>query len=107
MTKRAMLAMAAAAHDDSDAPCGAALHVTLTGMAAAVQRTDGTRVPLTRLDAALLAVLALEGSASRQRLLQLLWPDQEPEAARNALRQRLFRLRRAMGAELVSGQEQL
>ena len=102
-----MLAMAAAAQSDSGAQGGAELHLMLTGSAVAVRRADATRVPLARLDAALLAVLALEGSASRHRLLQLLWPDQEPEAARNALRQRLFRLRRAMGAEVVSGHEQL
>ena len=74
---------------------------------AAVLRADAARVALARLDAALLAVLALEGPTSRQRLLHLLWPDEEPENARNALRQRLFRLRRAVGAELVAGGELL
>ena len=74
---------------------------------AAVLRADAARVALARLDAALLAVLALEGPTSRQRLLQLLWPDEEPENARNALRQRLFRLRRAVGTELVAGGELL
>jgi len=53
--------------------------------------------------AALLAWLALEGPTPRMRLAQLLWPDSEPEAARNALRQRLFQLRRQLGTELVSG----
>ena len=74
---------------------------------AAVLRADAARVALARLDAALLAVLALEGPTSRQRLLHLLWPDEEPENARNALRQRLFRLRRAVGTELVAGGELL
>ena len=49
------------------------------------------------------ALLALEGPTPRMRLAQLLWPDSEPEAARNALRQRLFQLRRQLGTELVSG----
>ncbi|MCW5632394.1 MAG: AAA family ATPase [Rubrivivax sp.] len=65
-------------------------------------------MPLARLDAALLAVLAIEGPSSRQRLLQLLGSDEDdPEHARNALRQRLFRLRRAVGTDLVSGVEPL
>ena len=85
----------------------ATLRLVLTGAAAAVCRVDATRLPLARLDAALLALLAIEGATPRQRLLQLLWPDDEPEKARNVLRQRLFRLRRAVGADLVAGAELL
>jgi len=58
---------------------------------------------LTATDALLLAWLALEGPTSRERLAQLLWPASSAEAARNALRQRLFRLRKQLGAELVAG----
>ncbi|HYJ96542.1 MAG TPA: hypothetical protein VEX14_00655, partial [Burkholderiaceae bacterium] len=83
------------------------MRLVLTGPSAALHRTGAAPMALSRLDAALLAWLALEGSTSRQRLLRLLWPDQESEAARNALRQRLFRLRRAAGADLVQGSEQL
>lgn len=83
------------------------LRLTLAGSAASLQHGQAPALPLARLDAALLAVLALDGVTSRQRLLALLWPDQEPEAARNALRQRLFRLRRAAGADVVTGSEQL
>ncbi|MDE1927655.1 MAG: hypothetical protein KGI36_10775, partial [Burkholderiales bacterium] len=54
-------------------------------------------------DALLLAWLALEGPTSRERAAQLIWPASDPAAARNALRQRLFRLRRQLGAEAVSG----
>ena len=54
-------------------------------------------------DALLLAWLALEGPTARERLAALLWPDSSPEAARNALRQRLFRLRKQLGCEAVSG----
>jgi DNA-binding SARP family transcriptional activator len=85
----------------------AAPRLVLTGAAAVVCRADATRVALARLDAALLAYLAVEGVASRQRLLQLLWPDEQPDDARNALRQRLFRLRRSIGVEIVHGSEQL
>lgn len=63
----------------------------------------GRPQPLAWRDAALLAWLALEGPTARTRLAALLWPDSGPEAARNALRQRLFQLKRQFGAELVSG----
>ncbi len=61
------------------------------------------RVPLPLLDAALLCWLALEGPTPRARIAALLWPDSDTEAARNSLRQRLFKLRRLCDAELVSG----
>lgn len=54
-------------------------------------------------DAWLLAWLALEGPTPRDRLGRLLWPDSPDESARNALRQRLFRLRRLSGIDLVAG----
>ncbi|MBC7663904.1 MAG: AAA family ATPase [Caulobacter sp.] len=60
-------------------------------------------VQLAPLDAALLTWLALEGPSPRARLAQLLWPAKDPEAARNSLRQRLFQLRKALGADLVEG----
>jgi DNA-binding SARP family transcriptional activator/tetratricopeptide (TPR) repeat protein len=76
------------------------LHLMLVG-AAAVRRVDGVVRALAPIDSALLAFVALEGPTSRQRLLALLWPAQAPESARNLLRQRLFRLRRALDADLV------
>lgn len=67
---------------------------------------DGSSTPLNANDAALLALLAVDGPSSRERAIVLLWPDEaDPARARNALRQRLFRLRRAAGRELVSGDE--
>lgn len=62
----------------------------------------GAPAPLAPRDAALLVWLALEGPTPRARLAALLWPDSTPEAARNALRQRLFQLKRQFG-ELVVG----
>ncbi|HEY2559954.1 MAG TPA: AAA family ATPase [Caldimonas sp.] len=76
------------------------LHLLLAG-SAAVRRADGGVRPLAPLDSALLAFVAIEGPTPRQRLLRLLWPDQAPESARNALRQRLFRLRRGLDADVV------
>jgi DNA-binding SARP family transcriptional activator len=64
---------------------------------------DGSTRELSALDGALLAWLALEGPTPRARLAALLWPDSDAEAARNSLRQRLFRLKRQLGMELVSG----
>ncbi len=64
-------------------------------------------LPLPALDAVLLAWLALEGATAREQLAALLWPDSTAEAARNALRQRLFRLRKLAGRDLVTGSVQL
>jgi DNA-binding SARP family transcriptional activator/tetratricopeptide (TPR) repeat protein len=65
---------------------------------------SGAASALERKDAALLAYLALEGRASRARLAALLWPDVDAEAARNSLRQRLHRLRKRAGADVVVGE---
>jgi DNA-binding SARP family transcriptional activator len=54
-------------------------------------------------EAALLAWLAIEGPTPRARLAALLWPDSDAEAARNALRQRLFQLRKQVGMDLATG----
>ncbi|MBP6564498.1 MAG: hypothetical protein KA200_02680, partial [Burkholderiales bacterium] len=54
-------------------------------------------------DALLLAYLAIEGPAPRARLAALLWPDVDDERARGNLRQRLLRLNRGAGVELVTG----
>lgn len=63
----------------------------------------GQRLRLPTTDALLLAWLILEGPTAREKLAALLWPDSGAEAARNALRQRLFRLRKQAGVELVAG----
>ncbi|HQR20737.1 MAG TPA: BTAD domain-containing putative transcriptional regulator [Burkholderiaceae bacterium] len=54
-------------------------------------------------DALLLAYLAIEGPTPRGRLAALLWPEVDEERARGNLRQRLLRLKRTTGVELVSG----
>jgi DNA-binding SARP family transcriptional activator len=82
------------------------LRLQLLG-AAAWSRGGSRAVVLERRDAAVLAWLALEGEAPRARLLELLWPDVERDTARNHLRQRLYRLKRAVGGELVDGSELL
>ncbi len=56
---------------------------------------------LERKDAALLALLVIEGPAPRTRAATLLWPDIDDDRARNNLRQRLFRLRKAAACDVV------
>jgi DNA-binding SARP family transcriptional activator len=58
-------------------------------------------------DAALLALLALEGATERSHAAALLWPQVDTETARSNLRQRLFRLRRSAGTDLVTPGELL
>ena len=56
-------------------------------------------------DALLLAYLALVGPTPRRALAALLWPDVDEARARANLRQRLFRLRKTLGFELLQGAE--
>lgn len=62
---------------------------------------DGRAHPLERRDAALLALLALDGPLPRARAAAVVWPDADEPRARNNLRQRLFRLRRLAGRDVV------
>lgn len=64
---------------------------------------DGNGCDLEPKDALLLAYLAIEGPTPRGRLATLLWPDVDEERARGNLRQRLLRLKRTTGFELVAG----
>ncbi len=64
---------------------------------------DGERVALERRDAALLALLAIDGPTARSRVIALLWPDQPPEQVRGRLRQRIYALKRRLGTEAVVG----
>lgn len=66
-------------------------------------RPDGTDKPLERRDAALLALLALDGPQPRALLARWLWPDGDEVKALRNLRQRLFRLRRSAALPLVQG----
>ncbi len=58
-------------------------------------------------DALLLAHLAVEGPTPRARLAAMLWPDVDDERARGNLRQRLLRLKRVTGAQLLAGDAQV
>lgn len=51
----------------------------------------------------MLAFLALHGESARNTIATLLWPDTEPDGARNNLRQTLFKLRKAAQLDLIVG----
>ncbi|RVT52238.1 BTAD domain-containing putative transcriptional regulator [Rubrivivax albus] len=71
-------------------------------------RDDGPPRPLAPRDAALLALLAIDGSVARDRAAAWLWPDAVSQAHANlSLRQRLFRLRRECGHALVEAGQTL
>ena len=63
---------------------------------------DARVLELERREAALLALLALEGPTPRSQAAALLWGDADAERQRSSLRQRLFQLRRRSGCEVVS-----
>ena len=75
-------------------------HLQLCGEPAFVH-PDGRRTPIEAKDALLLAFLAFEGATPRAQLARFIWPDVDREHARTSLRQRLFRLRKALGLELL------
>ena len=81
---------------------GEAVRLELSRHASAIG-DNAKAITLAPRDAALLAFLALEGPTPRSRLAALLWPDSDAEAARNALRQRLFTLRKSLGFAVVVG----
>lgn len=82
------------------------MHLLLSGTPQ-LQLPDGSQQPLAPQDAALLAWIALEGSSTRARLASLLWPDSPADAARNSLRQRLFRLKHQLGDGFDAGRDQV
>ncbi len=70
-------------------------------------RADGTEVALNEKDAALLALIAIESRVGRQRAAHMLWPTtgstdggNAPKALNN-LRQRVFRINRHAGTEII------
>jgi len=82
---------------------GPSLFLQLSRSPHCVAQAGGQPVALRPLDAALLVWLAFEGPTLRVRLASLLWPDKPPPAAANALRQRLFQLRRQLGVDVACG----
>jgi DNA-binding SARP family transcriptional activator len=72
-------------------------------------RVDGDPLDVdTRKAVALLVYLAVEGGMHpRDRLVELLWPDTDPERSRSSLRRTLSTLRTALGGRWVSADRAL
>lgn len=87
--------------DKNDGP--AVLRVLLLQAPALCIAQEGviTSHRLPAKDGALLALLLLDGPQMRRAVVALLWPEKDVSSAHNNLRQRLFRLRRLVGRELV------
>lgn len=73
----------------------------------ALCRGDGTPRALAPMDAALLAMLALDGPLSRETLAERLWPRSPRAQGLAALRQRLHRLAGRGGALVQAGERTL
>jgi DNA-binding SARP family transcriptional activator len=78
----------------------AAAHLLLLGEPRLLM-ADTSAHPLERKDAALLALLAVDGATPRSKAASLLWPDVDDDAARNNLRQRLHRLRKRAARDVA------
>ncbi len=76
-------------------------HLRLLGAAACVHGSGEWL--LEPKDALLLAYLALAGATPRKLLACLLWPEVSDERALANLRQRLFRLRKTLGVDVLEG----
>lgn len=77
------------------------VNIQLTGPPRWHGRQHASR-PLAPRDAALLALLAVDGAVPRDRVAAWLWPDTELKNANINLRQHLFKLRRTCGHALVA-----
>ncbi|HEY2558831.1 MAG TPA: AAA family ATPase [Caldimonas sp.] len=75
----------------------------LIGMPCLVRRQPHSSVRLSPKDAALLALVALDGPLPPEVAAAMLWPAGDRRKADTNLRQRLFRLRRNIGANVVEG----
>jgi DNA-binding SARP family transcriptional activator/tetratricopeptide (TPR) repeat protein len=79
------------------------LRLSLVGSPHVIKESDGRLIPLAPRDAVMVTWLILVGPTTRAQMAAMLWPDRSEDLARNSLRQRLFQLRRQIGAELVTG----
>jgi len=71
------------------------------------ESSSGASHELEPKDALMLAHLAVEGPTPRGKLAAMLWPDVDDERARGNLRQRLLRLKRMVGSQLLTGDAQV
>lgn len=87
---------------DRDSRVEASVKLALLGLPRLCRPSAPDHV-LERRDAALLALLALDGPQARAKLARWLWPDAKPSGALTNLRQRFYRINRAAGLAVVVG----
>src|SRR5512147_3013136 len=75
--------------------------LVLLGLPRLVREEPAASRPLSPKDAALLAIVALDGPVAADRVAALVWPSVDARKADTSLRQRLYRLRRECGTGLV------
>lgn len=86
----------------SDTTTGGRWQLLLLGTPCLVRDEPPATVRLSTKDAALLAIVALDGPVAADHVAALVWPGVASRKADTSLRQRLFRLRRECGADLVA-----
>jgi len=84
-----------------DAPPAVQWRVVLLGAPCLERVRPAATMPLSPKDAALVAVVALDGPVASDHVATLLWPAASGPNADASLRQRLFRLRRKCGTGLI------
>jgi DNA-binding SARP family transcriptional activator/tetratricopeptide (TPR) repeat protein len=87
--------------EGSEPPAGEAWRLHLLGVPRLARGAAATPVRLSAKDAALLALVALDGPVASDHAAALIWPAVDRRKADTNLRQRLFRMRRDFGANLV------
>ncbi len=76
--------------------------LVLLGLPRLTRDDPASSLRLSTKDAALLAVVALDGPVAAEHVAALIWPAVDARKADTSLRQRLFRLRRECGANVVA-----
>jgi DNA-binding SARP family transcriptional activator len=93
------------AHTELSVPAPTAAdhwRLVLLGLPRLTRDDPASSLRLSPKDAALLALVALDGPVAADHVAALLWPAVEGHKANTSLRQRLFRLRRECGANVVT-----
>ena len=76
--------------------------LVLLGLPRLTRQEPASTLRLSPKDAALLALVALDGPVAAEHVAALIWPAVDGHKADTSLRQRLFRLRRECGTHLVA-----
>jgi hypothetical protein len=95
-----MPSLTATAGPDTSTAASWRLH--LLGLPCLERTQSRATVRLSPKDAALLAVVALDGPIAAEHVAAMIWPAAHRKGADTNLRQRLFRMRRDFGTNLVA-----